>query len=140
MPWSLFITVDFLEWKYLEITLTSFFVNVGREGSGGTLLMVTRTGLAISFLLLLLEGTVLGVNFEEILALRVLVFLSVLKKFHLVSYTEEIKFQMALPMLSKMLRLFTILLFTCLFLIYFAKKSRVTLIFLVSDAKYLIDL
>ncbi len=49
-------------WK---ITLTSFFVNVGREGSGGTLLMVTGTGLAISFLLPLLEGTVLGVNFEK---------------------------------------------------------------------------
>ena len=140
MSWFLFTTMGFLEWKYLEITLTSFFVLARRGGGRGTLLMVTGTGLAISFLLPLLEGTVLRVNFEEILALRVLVFLSVLRESHLASYTEEIKFQMASSMLLKSLRLFTKLLFTCLFLMYFAKKSRVTLIFLVSDVKCSIDL
>ena len=126
--------MGFLEWKYLEIMLTSFFVKARRGGGKGNLLMVTRTGLAIYFLLSLLEGMVLGVNFKEILALRVLVFLSVLRKFHLASYTKEIKFQMALPMPSKILRLFT-----CLFLMYFAKKLRVTLIFLVSNTKCSID-
>jgi len=70
----LFSIDGFLEWKYLEIMLTSFLV-LARRGSGGrTLLMETGAGLAISFLLPLLEGAVLGVNFEEILALRVLDF------------------------------------------------------------------
>ena len=127
--------MGFLEWKYLEITLTSFFVKAGRGGEEGTLLMVIRTGLAISFLLPLLEGVVLGVNFEKILALRVLIFLLVLRESYLVSYTKEIKFQIVSSMPLKMLRSFT-----CLFLMYFAKKSRVTLIFLVSDAKCSIDL
>ena len=54
--------------------LTSFLVLARRGGGSGTLLMVTRTGLAIFFLLPLLEGAVLRVNFEEILALRVLDF------------------------------------------------------------------
>ena len=58
----------------MEITLTSFLVLARRGGGGRTLLMVTGTGLAIFFLLPLLEGVVLGVNFEEILALRVLDF------------------------------------------------------------------
>lgn len=135
LPCILFSTVGFLDLKYLEITLTYFFDLARRGGSGGILLMVARTGLAISFLLPLLEGTILRVNFEEILTLKVLVFLSVLRESHLASYTEDIKFQMASPMLSKSVRSFTILPSTCLFLMYFAKKSRVVLIFLVSDVK-----
>jgi len=58
----------------LEITLTSFLVLAGRGDGSGTLLMVTGTGLAIFFLLPLLEEAVLRVNFKEILALRVLDF------------------------------------------------------------------
>jgi len=46
----------------------------GRGGDSGTLLIVTGTDLAIFFLLPLLERAVLGVNFKEILALRVLDF------------------------------------------------------------------
>ena len=85
LPWFLFSTIDFLEWKYLEMMLTSFLVLAGRGGSGGTLLIVTGTDFAIFFLLPLLEGMVLGVNFEEILALRVLDFWSVYKKSYLAS-------------------------------------------------------
>ena len=74
LSWSLFSTVGFLGWKYLEIMLTSFLV-LARRGSGSrTLLMETGARLTISFLLPLLERVVLGVNFEEILALRVLDF------------------------------------------------------------------
>ena len=65
--------------------LISFFVLARRGGGRGTLLMVTRTGFANSFLLLLLVGEVLRVNFEEILALKVLVFLSVYKESYLAS-------------------------------------------------------
>jgi len=72
--------------------LTYFFDLARRGGGGGILLMVARTGLAISFLLPLLEGVILRMNFKEILTLRVLVFLSVLKESHLASYTEDIKF------------------------------------------------
>ena len=63
--------MGFLDLKYLEITLTYFFDLAGRRGGGGILLIVAKTSLAISFLLLLLEGTILKVNFEEILTLRV---------------------------------------------------------------------
>ena len=54
--------------------LTSFLVLARRGGSGGTLLIVTRTGFAISFLLPLLERFVLRVNFKEIFVLSVLDF------------------------------------------------------------------
>ena len=78
----MFSSVDFFEWKYLEITLTSFLVLAGRGGGGRTLLIETGTDLAISFLLLLLGRVILGVNFKEILALRMLVFWSVCKESH----------------------------------------------------------
>ena len=55
LPWTLFLTIDFLGWKYLEMTLTSFFVLAGRGGSGRALLIVTGIGFAISFLLPLFE-------------------------------------------------------------------------------------
>ena len=55
LPWTLFLTIDFLGWKYLEMTLTSFFVLAGRSGSGRALLIVTGIGFAISFLLPLFE-------------------------------------------------------------------------------------
>ena len=74
LPWILFLTVDFLGWKYLEMTLTSFLVLARRGGSGGTLLIVTGTGFTISFLLLLLGGFDLRVNFTEIFVLSVLDF------------------------------------------------------------------
>ena len=64
-------TVDFLGWKYLEIVLTSFLVLAGRGRGGGTLLIVTGTGFTISFLLPLLVGIDLRVNFDDIFALRV---------------------------------------------------------------------
>jgi len=63
-----------LGWKYLEITLISFLVLAGSGGRGGALLMVTGVDSGISFLVLPLDGGVLGVNFAEILDLRVLVF------------------------------------------------------------------
>ena len=73
----------FLVWKYLEITLISFLVLAGSGERGGALLMVTRLGLGISFLVLPFDEGILGVNFAEILDLRVLVFRSVCKPFHL---------------------------------------------------------
>ena len=59
------------------MTLTSFFDLAGRGGSGGALLIVTGMCLAISLLLLLEFGATLGVNLEEIFALRVVELLSV---------------------------------------------------------------
>ena len=85
LPWTLFLTVDFLGWKYLEMTLTSFLVLARRGGSGGTLLIVTGTGFTISFLLLLLGGFDLRVNFTEIFVLSVLDFWSVYRTSHLAS-------------------------------------------------------
>ena len=64
----------------MEIMLTFFLVLARRGGDGRTLLIETGTDLATSFLLLLLGGAILRVNFEEILALRVLVFWSVYKE------------------------------------------------------------
>ena len=71
LPCAILLTIDFLGWKYLEITLTSFLVLASRGGGGGTLFIVTGTGFAISFLLLLLGGIDLRVNFEDIFALSV---------------------------------------------------------------------
>ena len=65
--------------------LTSFLDLAGREGGGGTLLIVTETGFAKSFLLLEFCKIVLGVNFEATLALRVLDLLSVKRTSYLAS-------------------------------------------------------
>ena len=77
LPLVVFSTDNFLGWKYLEMMLISFLVLAGRGGGGGTLLIVTGTDFAISFLLPLCCGIVLGVNFDETLPLRVLALLSV---------------------------------------------------------------
>jgi len=65
--------------------LISFFDLAGRGGSGGALLMVTGVDFGVSFLLLLLGAGagILGVNFDEILALRVFDLLSVCKTSYL---------------------------------------------------------
>ena len=70
----LFSTMDFLGWKYLEMTLISFLDLASRGGRGSALLIETVIDFGISFLLLLLVGGIQGVNFEEILALSMLVF------------------------------------------------------------------
>ena len=67
----------FLLWKYLEMMLTSLFDLAGRRDSGETLLIVTSTDFGISLLFLLVDGVILGVNFEAIFTLRVVVLLSV---------------------------------------------------------------
>ena len=77
-PWTLLSTVDFFDWKYLEMMLISFLDLASRGGRGGALLIVTGTDFAISFLLLPLVRIVLRVNFEDIFDLSVLVFWSVL--------------------------------------------------------------
>ena len=77
LPLAVFSTDNFLGWKYLEIILISFLVLAGRGGEGRTLLIVTGTNFAMSFLLLLCCGIVLRVNFGETLALKVLALLSV---------------------------------------------------------------
>ena len=122
------------------MVLISFLDLAGKGGRGGALLIVTRVGLGRSFLMLLFDVGILGVNLDEILALRVLVLLSVYNMSYLAPYTAKMKFQMASPMPSKSLRSFAVLLFTCLLRIYLAKKLRVTLMFLESDAKCSIDL
>ena len=75
--WVLFPTEWFLGWKYLEMTLISFFNLASSGGRGGALLMVTGTDFGVSLLALFLVGGILGVNFDEILDLSVLVFWSV---------------------------------------------------------------
>ena len=122
------------------MVLISFLDLAGKGGRGGALLIVTRVGLGRSFLMLLFDVGILGVNLDEILALRVLVLLSVYNTSYLAPYTAEMKFQMASPMPSKSPRSFAVLPFTCLLRIYLAKKLRVTLMFLESDAKCSIDL
>ena len=76
-------TVDFFDWKYLEMTLISFLDLASRGGRGRALLIVTGTDFAISFLLLPLVGIVLRVNFEDIFNLSVLVFWLVYNASHL---------------------------------------------------------
>ena len=122
------------------MVLISFLDLAGKGGRGGALLIVTGVGLGRSFLLLPFNVGILGVNLDEILALRVLVLLSVYNTSHLAPYTAEMKFQMASPMLLKSLRSFAMLPLTCLLRIYLAKKLRVTLMFLESNAKCSIDL
>ena len=126
--------------KYFGIVLTSLLDLARSRGGEGAFSIETGTGLAISFLLLFLLSVAPRVNLEEIFALRVLVFLSVWRESYLALYTDEIKFQMASPIPSKSLRSFTLLLLTCLLVIYFTMKSRVTLIFFVSNVKCSIEL
>ena len=66
-----------LFWKYFKITLTSFFNLARRKGGSRAFSIVTRTCLVISLLLSLGFSTTLGVNLEEIFALRVVELLSV---------------------------------------------------------------
>jgi len=63
--------------KYFKIVLISVLDLAGSGGGGDAFSMETRTGLAISFLLLFLIGVVLRVNLDDIFVLRVLVLLSV---------------------------------------------------------------
>ena len=76
-------TIDFFGWKYLEMMLISFLDLAGRGGRGGALLIVTGTDFGNSFLLLPLVWIDLGVNFEDIFDLSVLVFWSVYNASHL---------------------------------------------------------
>ena len=122
------------------MVLISFLDLAGKEGRGEALLIVAGVGLGRSFVLLLFDVGVLGVNLDKILALRVLVLLSVYNMSYLASYTTKMKFQMASPMPSRSPTSFAMLPFTCLLRIYLAKKLRVTLMFLESDAKCSIDL
>ena len=64
-----------LLWKYFEIMLTSLF-NLARRGRG-IFSIVTEIDLAIFLLLLLGFEIILGVNLDEIFALRVVAWLSV---------------------------------------------------------------
>ena len=66
-----------LFWKYLDMMLTSLFDFARRGGSGGTLLIVTGTGLFISLLFLLVVGAILEENLDKIFTLSVEVLLSV---------------------------------------------------------------
>jgi len=63
--------VALLLWKYFEMTLISFFDLARRGGGGRTFSMVIGIGFAIFLLFLLGFGTTLGVNLEDIFALRV---------------------------------------------------------------------
>ena len=78
--WFLFSAEGFLLWKYLEMTLTSFF-DLTRRGDGGeTLLIVMGTDFSCSLLLLVVVRMILGENFDTIFSLSDLVLLSVRKK------------------------------------------------------------
>ena len=121
------------------MTITSFFDFAGRGGGGGALLTITGTDLRDSFLELLLGEGTRRVNFDEIFALRVLVFLLVNSASHLEAYTADMKFQMESPIPSKSSRSFTLFLSTCLPWIYLAKILSETLTFLASDARCSIE-
>ena len=133
------LVVVLLPLKYFEIVLTLFldFARSGRRGAGGAFLIDTGTSFAISFLLLL--GMTLGVNLDDIFALRVLALLSVWRVFYLASYTNDMKFQIASPMPSKSLRSLTSLLLTCLLAIYLDMKFKESLILFKSDTKCSIE-
>ena len=75
--WFMFSAKGFLFWKYLEITLTSFFDLTGRWGGRGTLSIVTGTGLGCSLLFLVAVRTVLVENLDVIFSLNDLDLLSV---------------------------------------------------------------
>ena len=72
-------TKDFLLWKCLDMILTSLFDFAGRGGSRGTLPIVTRIGLVVSLLFLLMVRAILDENLDAIFALSVIVLLSVYK-------------------------------------------------------------
>ena len=86
------LVVVLLPLKYFEIVLTLFldFAKSRGRGAGEAFSIDTGTGFAISFLLLL--GITLGVNLDDIFALRVLALLSVWRVFHLALYTDDMKF------------------------------------------------
>jgi len=73
----MFSAKGFLFWKYLEMTLTSFFDLTGRGGGGETLSIVTGTGLGCSLLFLVAVRTVLVENLDVIFSLNDLDLLSV---------------------------------------------------------------
>ena len=77
-------TEGLLFWKYLDMTLTSFFDFTGRGGGGGTLLIETGTGLVVFLLFLLVGREILGVNLNKIFILSVVVLLSVYNESQLV--------------------------------------------------------
>ena len=131
---------DLLFRKYLEITLTSLFDFAEREGSRGTFSIVIGTGLDASLLFLLVGGGILGVNLDEIFALKVLDLLSVKSESQLELYINEMKFQMESPIPSKSDKLLAFEVLTFLFLMYLAMKFRESLILLESDAICLIEL
>ena len=70
-------TDGLLFWKYFEMMFTSFFDLARRGGGGGIFSMVTGMCLVVSLLLLLVLGAILGVNLNDIFALRVVALLSV---------------------------------------------------------------
>ena len=132
-------TEGLLFWKYLDMILTSLFDFAGRGGSGGTLSIVTRTGLFVSLLFLLVVGAILGENLDKIFALSVEVLLSVYNKSQLAWYIDEIKFQMESLIPSKSDKLFASDEFIFLLVMYLAIKFSKSLILLVSDAICSID-
>jgi len=134
------LVVVLLPLKYFKIVLTSLldFTESGGAGAGGAFSINMGTSFAISFLLLL--GVTLGVNLDDIFALRVLALLSVWRASYLASYTDDMKFQIMSPMPSKSLRLLTALPLTCLLAIYLDMKFKESLILFESDAKCLIEL
>jgi len=132
-------TEGLLFWKYLDMILTSLFDFAGRGGSGGTLLIVTRTGLFVSLLFLLVVGVILGENLDEIFALSVEVLLSVYNESQLAWYTDEIKFQMESLIPSKSDKLFALDEFIFLLVMYLAMKFSKFLMLLVSDTICSID-
>jgi len=71
----LVLTKGFLLWKYFEMTSTSLFDLTGREGSGGTLSIVTGMDFGDSLLFLLAVGAIPGENLEAIFVLSVVVLL-----------------------------------------------------------------
>ena len=135
----IWLVIILLPLKYFEIVLTSLLDFAGSRGggAGGAFSIDIETSFAISFLLLL--GMTLGVNLDDIFALRVLALLSIWRVFYLASYTNDMKFQITSPMPSKSLRLLTSLPLTCLFTIYFDMKFKESLILFKSDAKCLIE-
>ena len=129
-----------LFWKYLDMMLTSLFDFARRGGSGGTLLIVTGTGLFISLLFLLVVGVILEENLDKIFTLSVEILLSVYNKSQLAWYIDEIKFQIESLIPSKSDKLFALDGFTFLLTMYLAIKFSKSLMFLVSDAICSIDL
>ena len=91
---------------------------------------MTRTGLDASLLFLLVDRGIFRVNLDKIFALRVLDLLSVKNEFQLELYTDEMKFQIESPILSKSNKLLVFEVLTFLFLMYLAMKFKESLILL----------